>query len=418
MKSMIIETEAGLHTEVIDPSYNFSCGPYKMSVVAMLTPYEALQYARSLGKKIRLAYDGLVVWYGFITDISCDAFTSKVGDIKNHLLSSENPTITDQQSVDNHGPLSASYDDDNTDISILSKPVLRTSSTPSQLGNSKVRVRINAEGPMLRLNRIIYSNSDEIVASSGGIIKIGQDEDDQIITQYLELPFDSNFISISWTTEGTPTGAVFQVLNSSFVPIITQVLNPSDNYYSTYYPTVLSGNGFYLRVSYFGVDSYNIGLGVYSNVQSATADTTGTLDYSMSVNVRLNTTLSDVCSNIMSYIQGITNGSDMVKIYADDETSFIDSAFIKIGDYLTNLSLLRNMTMIFEVNQWDYYLWISSVSDLSVFDATRCYNYIVPMMQRSTCSSVVGDDRFQGFIISDWYGTIQYSEKTGRIKYS
>ena len=122
--NILFETESGLNMTAIEPSYNFNCGPYKLSFRAIMSASDAIQVCRLVGRKGRLSIDGLVVWWGFLADVSCDLFSCSVNDIKNHLLSTDYPTITDEDSIQSHGVLSGSHDDDGTNIGILSKPVL------------------------------------------------------------------------------------------------------------------------------------------------------------------------------------------------------------------------------------------------------------------------------------------------------
>ena len=412
------ETKSGLVGDVQDPVYSFSCGPYKMSLFLDLTASEATQYARQLGKKCRLSVDGLVTWWGFISEVSCDLFSSSVTDIKNHLLSVDNPTLTDSQSIADHGPLSASYDDDGTDITILARPVLRTSLDPSRFGNKKMKVRINCEGPLLRLNRVIYRNDESIKSSSGGQLTIGLNEVDQIVTQLVNIPFDVNFVSIKYTTEGSPTGATFQILDTSLTPISTVVTSGASDYESMYFSTIAAGTDFYIRFSYFGPDKYNVALGPNTLLDNCTSNTTGAIDYPMSIILRLNTSLSVISSSVNSYISNIGNPESIMQVFANGGSSFIDSGYNKLGDYLTNLALLRDLSLVTEVNQWEFYLWILENEMRRGGTASKEFNYIVPMVERSDCTAVSGSDQYQGFIVSNWYGTISYTHKTQRIKYS
>lgn len=417
--NITLETDNGIAFSVDDTSYNFSCGPHKMSSSATINSAKALNLARHVGGKVRLSIDGLVTWWGFLTEVSCDNFRCTVNDIKNHLVSTSGPVLFDAPSITNHGVISGSYDNDGTNLSVLSRPVLRAPKHLSLSADEKVDVNIICEGPMARLNRILYVNEDRLSATSGGLIKVGALEVDDTITQQLELPFDSNFLSINYSTEGSPSNATLEVLNAALVPIASAIVTPGSSYASVNYPTVSLGTVFYVRFTYSGADSYSVPLGENQYTPNAAGNASGVLEHPMSMNVRLSASLSVIMNNVSSYIGNI-GGLNIIPctINAVGGTNFVDSAYNKVGDYILNLALLRNMTITFESKQWEYYIWIRDSNGARMSDVRRVYNYVRPMSERSSCSSTSGEDEYQGFIISSWYGTVTYKSKGGSVTYS
>lgn len=417
--NVYMETRDGMFVDVNNLKFSYSCGPRKASFEVQMSPQEAINLSRRMGRKVKIHIDGSCVWWGFLTDVSTSEFVVTVNDIKNHLLSVTEPTLTDLNSIQNHGILSGSYDNDGTDISTLSKPVLRSARLPSDYNDNKERVRVTCEGPLDRLNRVIYKNSDAVVSGTGNQVKIGGLEVDQIISQQVVLPFDSNFVSITYSVEGNPAPALFEVLDAAFVPIVSTNLTAGATYQNLNFPTVPANTVYRLRVTHLGPDAFNIPTGPNILI-NASGNVTGSYSDSMGVIIRNRTDLNSITTDINSFMNTTSTGfSDILRVFGRGGDSFIDTAYVKLGDYVTDLALLRDLSMVLEVNGWDFYVWILDNEIHRMDTSNICeYKYMVPYISRSSCGATATSEDYQGFIVSNWYGQVSYTQRKDEIKYS
>lgn len=409
MSQLVIISENGLHARSEYYAYNWSCGPYKFAADVMIARNDALSWARMLGRKVKLYVGASVVWHGFLSKVETDTYTVQISDIYNHLLSKDAPEIRVSDSVMNHGLLSAKVDREfsSSDINILSMPVVRGNIYDLNFDNTKVKVSLQGEGPLLRLNRIIYRNDAAVIATTNGQVRLGVSESNVWVNQgAIVLPFPVNFASTSYTVDGATGNGLFEVFDAGLTLIASAPAFPGQGYVNTTFPTIPAGTAFSVRFTYGGAgaivvslgDNYHLGA---SNLSSFTADKP------MALNIRYDAPLTEVAQAINYY-------QSMVTVRGRGQTGFIDSDFEKLGDYITNLALMSQSSISFSQYDFDFKIRISDNDPYNAPLIDKRWDHLAPKYQRQVCLNVNDVSQMQGFVISNWYGDISYKHRRGK----
>ena len=409
MSKLTIVSEGGLNAESEFYAYNWSCGPYKFACDVMMSRNQALSWSRMMGRKVKLYVGASVVWHGFLSKVKTDTYTVQISDIYNHLLSDGAPEVRVSDSITNHGLLSAKVDREfsTNDIQILSMPVVRGSIYDLRFDNEKVKVSLQGEGPLLRLNRVIYKNDAAVIATTNGQIRLGIGEADVWVNQgAIVLPFPVNFASISYDVEGAVTNGLFEVFDSGLSLIASSPAFPSQGYVNANFPTIAAGTPFSVRFTYGGVGAYIVSLGDHfhlgdSNLSSFVSDKP------MALNLRYDAPLTDIAQAINAY-------QSMVSVSGRGETGFIDSDFQKLGDYITNIALMSQSSIYFDSFEFDFKIRISDSDPYNTPLIGKKWEYLAPKYQRRVCLNVSDVSQMQGFVISNWYGDISYKYRNGK----
>ena len=409
MSQLVLVSENGLHAKSDFFAYNWSCGPYKFAADVMMSRNDALSWSRIIGRKVKLYVGASVVWHGFLSKVQTDKYSVKVSDIYNHLLSDDAPQVRIEDSIDNHGILSAKVDREfsSSDIEILSMPVIRGNIYDLSFDSDKVKVSLQGEGPLLRLNRVIYKNEDAVIAGTNGQVRLGAGEANVWVNQgAVILPFPVNFASATYTVDGATSSGLFEVFDASLTVIASAPAFPSQGYVSAVFASIPAGTAFSVRFTYGGAGAYVVSLGDNYHLGASNLSSF-TPEKSMAINLRYDAPLTEVS-------QAINNYQDMVTVRGRGQTGFIDSDFQKLGDYITNLALTSQSSMYFGQSGFNFDISMSPNDPYNAPLITKKWQHLAPKYQRRLCLNVSDVSQMQGFVVSNWYGDISYKYRRGK----
>lgn len=391
-------------------SYTWGFGSGACSAEVTMRVSEAVALGRSLGRPMRLSIDGRTAWFGYLHSIHGDYFSTNMQDIRNDFHADDGQRIIMSDSVDSHGLLSVVTDEDMSedDVLDLSLPVARIglSSRPE----CEV-YRVKGVGVIERLNGILYTHQDAVRVDTTGSFDVGADSGIVSIRQDITLGYPTNFLSMSYKPQSATVNGSVSII-AGVTPLASANLTPNGEYVSMEFDDQPAGTTYSVYVTYSGAGAYRLPVGLYADLASLSASGVVT-DESLGVTVRRKWLVSELAENLNSYVDlnFLTfRGSKFSKCFSDVVSQ-------KLGDYLANLALVGDMTIIMS--------WGESNESPEIYLAGTEYrhptNYLserdpfLGISQRALSGQGSTDlTLFKGYSVQRYYLTVTYSYKNGR----